>query len=81
MGRNSNGHLIGRHTIQSMFTDSGKLRLERMYRGLPQGLRKGEPFYWLYVFVEVTIFLVMGMSLIEAVWPWLSGDTALLRLH
>jgi hypothetical protein len=67
--------LLGRHMIQSIFTDPRKLRLERMYRGLPQGLRKGEPFYWSYVFLGASIYLAMSMSLAEAVWPWLSGDT------
>ena len=67
--------LVGRHMIQTIFTDPRKLKLELMYRRLPQGLRKGEPFYWSYIFLEATIRFVMVMSLAEAVWPWFSGDT------
>ena len=46
-----------------------------MYWILPKGLVKGEPMHWSYVILQGAIFLVMGISLAEALWPWLSGDT------
>jgi hypothetical protein len=69
------GSFIGRKWIQMLFSKLRKTRLERMYQALPKGLRKGEPRYRWYVILQGAIFLVMGMSLAEALWPWLSGDT------
>jgi len=70
------GSFIGRKWIQMLFSKLRKTRLERMYRCLPKGLRKGERRYWSYVILESAIYLVMGISLAEAVWPWLAGDSA-----
>jgi hypothetical protein len=68
------GSFIGRKWIQMLFSKSRETRLERMYRSLPKGLRKGERGYWRYVILGSTIHLVMGMSLAESLWPWLTGN-------
>ena len=53
-------------------TNLRKSTLEPMYLTLPKGLRKGQPLYWQYLILEAAIVGVMGMALVEAVWPWLS---------
>jgi hypothetical protein len=59
----------------TLFTDLRKQKLEKMINGLPQGLNKGAPRFWSFLFLEGAILFAIGMSLAEAVWPWLSGHT------
>jgi hypothetical protein len=68
-------NLLGRSTILTIFTSVRRMTLERMHRYLPRGLRKGDPLYRGYIILEIAIYLVMGMSLGEALWPWLSGQS------
>jgi hypothetical protein len=64
----------GRVEFQTLFTDPRDFKLRRLIRALPQGLAKGEPLYFSHLLLEAVIFGVMGMSLAEALWPWLSGQ-------
>jgi len=69
-----------RDYIVTLFTDVTKQLLSRLKGTLPQGLRKGEPFYRLYVFLEMMLFLELAAGLLEVLWPWLTGrDASLLR--
>jgi hypothetical protein len=59
----------------TLFTDLRKQKLSRMMNSLPQGLKKGSPRFWSYLTLEAAIRLAIGISLVEALWPWLSGQT------
>jgi len=51
-----------------------------MMNSLPQGLKKGAPRFWSYLILEGAILLAIGISLVEALWPWLSGQTTVADL-
>jgi hypothetical protein len=68
--------LRGRREWITLFTDLRKQKLSRMMNSLPQGLKKGTPRFWSYLILEGAIRLAIGISLAEALWPWLSGKTA-----
>ena len=42
---------------------------------LPQGLKKGVPHFRSCLILEGAIRLALGIPLVEALWPWLSGKT------
>lgn len=62
--------------LVSALTDIGKMLREEMVRKLPRGLDDGEVLYLPYIVVENVIRLTAGMSVLEGLWPWLSGRTS-----
>jgi hypothetical protein len=65
----------------TLFTDLRKQKLSRMMNSLPQGLKKGAPRFWSYLILGGAIRLAIGIFLVEALWPWLSGKANGCGLH
>ena len=62
-----------RTKIQTLKSDPEKLDLKSLKEVLPQDLKRGDPFYWLARMLDVVIFGGLGISLMQTLWPWLSG--------
>jgi hypothetical protein len=58
----------------TVFTNLKKQEMERLKETLPQGVKRGEVFYWAARFFEVLIFVELGVSMAAGVWPWISGQ-------
>jgi hypothetical protein len=72
--------LSRRSKLVTLFTNLRKQMLGRKKETLAQGIPKGKPFYWLCAGLEALIFLELTASLVEVLWPCLSGrETGLIR--
>lgn len=58
----------------TLFTNVEKQDMERLKETLPQGLKRGEVFYWAARFFEALIFVELGVSMAAGIWPWISGQ-------
>jgi hypothetical protein len=58
----------------TLFANVEKQDLERLKETLPQGIKKGQVFYWAARVAEVLIFAELAVSMGAGVWPWLSGQ-------
>jgi hypothetical protein len=58
----------------TLFTNVKKQDLERLKETLPQGVKKGQVFYWAARVAEILIFAELAVSMGAGVWPWLSGQ-------
>jgi hypothetical protein len=67
---------LGRfNRIRSLFTDVKKVELARKLANLAKGLRPGEPFYIGYIVIQIFMFVMIALSLADAVLPWLTGHS------
>jgi hypothetical protein len=67
---------LGRfNKIRSLFTDVEKVERGRKLANLAKGLRPGEPFYVGYVVIRIFMFVLIGLSLADAVLPLLTGQS------
>jgi len=67
--------LSRRTRVQSAKTDPAVQDLIQMKERLAQGLKLGEPLYWVCVTLELLLFAEMGFALLERVLPWLTSVT------
>jgi hypothetical protein len=51
-------------------------KLRRMQAWLAGGMKKGQPLYGWWLTLSVFIWGMASLSLGEALWPWLSGESA-----
>jgi hypothetical protein len=67
---------LARHDrIETPMTDWKTKRLIRIKEMLPQGIKKGQPFYWLNTGIPVVGFALMAASLGAGLLPWLHGGS------
>ena len=66
--------LRNRVRIETLMTLIRKDEIFRKADSLPQGLEKGEPLYWAYAAFQALMFVLMGLALLGAVEPFLSGQ-------
>jgi hypothetical protein len=71
-GRNG---LLRRHTLLSILVCWRTQRLIRFKEMLLHVVKKGDPFYHAAVFLEALLFIELAVSMLDGVWPWVSGQS------
>jgi hypothetical protein len=67
---------LDRHDDTETLTPDWKTkRLIRRKEMLPQGLEKGQPFYWFSIGIQVVGFALMAVSMGVGLLPWLHGKS------
>jgi hypothetical protein len=61
--------------IRSLFADANKTEIGRKAAKLAKGLNPGEPFYLGYVVLGMFIYVLIALSLADAVLPFLTGHS------
>jgi hypothetical protein len=61
-------------------TDWKTKKLIRIKEMLPQGIEKGQPFYWFNIGIQVVGFALMAVSLGVGLLPWLHGESRAVRI-